>query len=107
MVLTDATGGAVLCWHGSEDFIAVAHDDEMLIKHGNATAVSEYAALLRKKFIEAGFPEYASDIEVIEVPVCEMTDDVIDEINACLSTSGRVLRLQERLGMMAQARLTP
>lgn len=38
---------------------------------------------------------------LIEIPVGELTEDMIEEINACLATTGRAARLAESLADMA------
>jgi hypothetical protein len=45
----------------------------------------------------------ANDLELIEIPVAAMTDAVVEELNACLACSGRVGKIKERLGILAQA----
>lgn len=80
---------------GSER-LAACYDAESgtLHKHGGEAGVEAWAAATRKKLAEAGFPEMADEIVVVAFPP---TQETVAELNACVSTSGRVIGLPDRL----------
>jgi len=93
--------GSHVC-DGSQN-LAVAYDsvDGILFKHGHLGRVQEWAAKTRRTFSEAGAGDLAAAITVISFPVAEET---VNELNACVATTGRVLRLPEALERIAAAR---
>lgn len=95
------TGERHVC-DGSQE-VAVAYDAEngTLIKHGSLTRVQEYAAQARRVFCEGGHEDLALAIEVVSFPVSEET---VAELNACVATTGRVLKLPEALARIASER---
>lgn len=87
---------------GSQE-IAVAYDSEdgTLFKHGQLARVQAWAAKTRRIFSEGGAADLAAAITVLSFPVAEET---VRELNACVATTGRVLRLPEALERIAAAR---
>ena len=71
-----------------------------LHKHGGEEGVEAWAAATRKRLAEAGFPEMADEIVVVAFPP---TPETVAELNACVATTGRVLRIAERLAEIADA----
>lgn len=83
------------------EMIAVAFDSEngVLHKHGASKLVESWSGQTRKKFNEGGFPEMADAIVVISfLP----TPQTIAELNACVTTTGRVLGLEHALLRMIE-----
>jgi hypothetical protein len=82
--------------------LAVAHDGSMLLKVGSAEAVEAWEtanrrklAAMRQTMIEMGIPaDEAGDVVIVRLPVSQ---EIVDEINACVGISGRVARLEENL----------
>jgi hypothetical protein len=76
--------------------LAVAYDaeDGILHKHGSEDSVRAWAERTGKKFIESGFEEMAQAIVVVGFPV---SPESVAELNACVATTGRVLRIAERI----------
>ncbi|QMI49740.1 hypothetical protein [Burkholderia sp. MBR-1] len=75
------------------DEIAIAFDlkNGIMHKHGRPEVVHAWTTAARRKLTEAGHSDLAKDITVIigKFPVAE--------INMCLSTTGYVLQLYEKL----------
>jgi hypothetical protein len=69
-----------------------------LHKHGPADLVEEQFAKHRDAFRAAGWYERANQMRFIELPVESLTPPLIAELNACLSISGRIGKITERLG---------
>ena len=44
----------------------------------------------------------AADLEMLVIPVAELNDDLLEEINACLAISGRVGKLRNRIEDLRQ-----
>jgi len=79
------------------DLLAVMYDVEggVLHKHGAASRVRQAHARVASAFVAQGFDELAQSLEIVEFPV---TPETIEELNACIAISGRVLGIKERLG---------
>jgi len=91
---------------GSSDFLAVVFDadDGTLHKHGNENLVTQWADKTRETFqsgIKNGIipAELMPNLVVLAFPARQET---LDELNACITTSGRVLKLEERLQAMEE-----
>lgn len=87
---------------GPSDSLAVCYDsvDGTLFKHGSAERVEGWARKTRMAFADAGVPEFAEDIEVVSfLPHPE----AVAELNACIETTGRVLRFKEALARIASS----
>lgn len=102
----DATpGGAALglnrrhVCRGS-DRLAACYDsaDGVLHKHGAEAGVEAWAAAARKRFADAGFQELA---DVLVVVVFPPTAETVEELNACVACTGRVVGLPDRLAAIA------
>lgn len=86
---------------GPSDFLAVAFDPEegVLHKHGPEEAVQRWADQTREKF--RNVPEdIRPSLAVLSFPIRQET---VDELNACIATSGRVMHLERRLTEMGEA----
>lgn len=83
-------------------WLAVAYDGEdgTLHKHGEASKVEAWADATRRRFSEAGFEDLAAGIMTLSFPVSEET---VAELNACVSSTGRVLKLPERFAALGEA----
>ena len=75
------------------DNIALAFDkiSGTLHKHGEPENVKTWHANAVKRYMDAGFDDMASDLIVIEGRF------PLDELNKCISTSGYVARMYEKL----------
>lgn len=73
--------------------------DGMLIKHGSADKVSET--------MDAYVQKWPADLmadggpEMITLSVRDLTDEIIEEINACIAITGRAGKLSARLAEMS------
>jgi len=79
--------------------LGMVHDGYMLLHAGSAASAAEYMRLRKSKFDQMNdmlesMGEPRSDIMVVELPVSQA---IVDEMNACLTISGRVARLAENL----------
>ena len=77
--------------------LAILHDERTLLKHGDMRGVTAYADNLRASFKAAGYQDMGHDLVVIGIDVEGLTEEVIEEVNACIFTTGRVLQLKDRL----------
>lgn len=68
-----------------------------LHKHGPSDLVQEHFERHRQAFRHAGLYDEANALKFVEIPVASLTPPVIAELNACLSISGRIGRITERL----------
>jgi hypothetical protein len=68
-----------------------------LHKHGVAELVHESYTKHRQAFRHAGLYDKANALQFIEIPVASLTPPIIAELNACLSISGRIGRITDRL----------
>jgi hypothetical protein len=68
-----------------------------LHKHGPAHLVEELFVKHRDAFRAAGWYERANQMRFVELPIASLTPPVIAELNACLSISGRIGKITERL----------
>lgn len=86
------SGGRILSSIDRTELLAVAYDeiDGVLHKHGRADRVESWATDARKKFADGGFDELAKSLVVVSFPG---TAETINELNACIATSGRVKNL--------------
>ncbi|MFK4705650.1 hypothetical protein ABIC83_002489 [Roseateles asaccharophilus] len=79
--------------HKVLDEVGIAFDSEngVMLKHGDPEFVSQWAERIRKKFRDGGFAEMAAQVVYIagRFP--------LDDLNRCLTTTGYVLKLYERL----------
>ena len=82
--------------------LAVAFDaeDGTLHKTGKAEDVSAWAAVSARKFADSGFDAIAGALTVVSFPI---SPETVAELNALRATTGRVLRLTERLSEIAEA----
>jgi hypothetical protein len=76
-----------VCGGSSKLAVAIEIQDGILYKHGSAEKVSKWADGHRQKAIE--HPELATffAVEVIEF---QINQAVLDELNRCVATSGRI-----------------
>ena len=92
--------GRHVCDGSQEVAVAFDSEDGTLLKHGSHSRVQEWADKTRKTFVEGGFPDLAATITVISFPV---SPETVDELNACAATTGRVLKLADNLGKLAES----
>ncbi|WP_315920948.1 hypothetical protein [Mesorhizobium sp. SP-1A] len=83
------------------DTLAVLYDvnDGILHKHGEKSKVSMDHERMVKAFTSGGYSEFAKTLELVEFSI---TPETIEELNACIGTTGRVLRFKERLMDLAE-----
>jgi len=83
------SGGHIVSSIAGSELLAIAFDeaDGVLHKHGRADRVAKWAEGARKRFSDNGFEELAKSLVVVSFPG---TADTINELNACIATSGRV-----------------
>jgi hypothetical protein len=86
---------------GSER-MAVCYDGSTgaLHKHGAERGVEAWAAKTRKSFADADMPDLADDLIVVVFPP---TAGTIEELNASIACTGRVLRIADRLAEIAES----
>lgn len=84
---------------GSEK-VAVCFDGSTgaLHKHGAEAGVEAWAAKTRKSLADADMTELADDLVVVVFPP---TPETIEELNASVACTGRVLMIAERLAEIA------
>lgn len=85
---------AVVCDASAVFAVGWDRDGDVLLSHGEATAVSARMDAKRKAFATGGFEEMAENLRVAVFPI---NTDTLAEVNACIETSNRVGRLPERL----------
>jgi len=83
------------------DTLAVLFDvnDGILHKHGEKSKVAMDHERMVKAFTSSGYSEFAKGLELIEFSI---TPETIEELNACIGTTGRVLLFKERLMELAE-----
>lgn len=89
------------------DELAISYDGDVLLKHGKAELVEARMNILREAYRKSGQMDLAEDVKTITLPVDKLTDEMLQEINACLEISGRVAHLADRLAAMAPAETAP
>lgn len=97
-----STGLRHVC--GAHDQLAIAHDGQMLLKTGSASAIAQWEASTRGKY--AAMNEMLSSMgnDPVEITIVRMpvSPETVEEINACIAISGRVRHLEanlERIGV--------
>lgn len=110
----DRGDGRWLLYDGDEviystpnDEIAIAFDRESgtLHKHGTPVVVEAWLVQAKGKFTRAGFKDMADQLQLIRGRSCPLIGDPVpgqvylhvDDVNRCISTSGYVLRLLQKL----------
>lgn len=83
--------------------VAFFHDSGTLMKHGEARAVEAYAETIRSRMKSEGYQDAIYRMETIVIDIREVTDEMVEELNACIHVTGRVGRLKERLAAFRQA----
>ncbi len=86
----------------TENF-AIFFDEDVLLKHGSAEFVRKEEDRIRRQMKALGDPELLEGFKVLEVPVKDITDDILIEINKCLTHSGYVGKLEERLAELTSS----
>lgn len=83
------------------DTLAVLYDvnDGILHKHGEKSRVSMDHERMVKAFASGGLSEFGKALELVEFSI---TPETINELNACIGITGRVLRFKERLLKLAE-----
>ena len=78
--------------------------DGVLHKHGPAGMVERRMGKMREALKSAGpaGEGVLSEMRMLRLPVDELNAEMIEEINACLATTGRVAGLADRLAAMAE-----
>jgi hypothetical protein len=71
-----------------------------LHKHGPADLVQEQFDRHRQAFRHAGLYDKANALKFVEIPVTSLTPPIVAELNACLSISGRIGKITERLSRL-------
>jgi len=78
---------------------AVDVSNGVLHSHGHEDFVQEWADRTKSAFTQGGFPQYADDLVVHRFAV---TPEAISEVNACIRSTGRAMRLGERLRVIGE-----
>lgn len=99
--LEGAGVGGTLVAHGSAEEVLRRYRQDWA-KMQRCDIGPEWAALLATKNLSASdvrneLRGMAADLEMVTIPVAELNEAMVEEINACMETSGRVGRLKERL----------
>lgn len=86
----------------SDGKLGLFYDTDTLLggtlhKHGPSEFVEAYFAKHRQAFRNAGWYERANELKFVEIPVAALTPPMIAELNACLSISGRIAKITDRL----------
>lgn len=86
---------------GENDRLALVYDanDGVLLKHGEKSHVNSDYDCMVKAFATGGYSEFAASLELVEFPI---SPETIEELNACIGVTGRVLRLKERLAAIVE-----
>jgi hypothetical protein len=71
-----------------------------LHKHGPADLFQEQFDRHRQAFRHAGLYYKANALKFVEIPVTSLTPPIVAELNACLSISGRIGKITERLSRL-------
>lgn len=81
---------------GPSELLAVAFDsdDGMLHKHGTAEMVTKWADNAREKLKSNGLDNWAQNLVVLSFPPMP---EALEELNACIACTGRILGFQNRL----------
>lgn len=77
--------------------VAIDEEDSILHKHGPAELVKKWIDNARKTFIDTGFEELATSLVLIEFSINE---EIINELNACISCSGRIKNFKNFLSSL-------
>lgn len=85
VVYRTADRAVVVC--SLDDEMAVAFDDEVLLKHGEADAVSKWAERVRTVLSGAGQNWLAEKIQVTRF---QPTSLALAELNSCIACTGRI-----------------
>jgi len=78
---------------------AVDVDTGILHKHGLEDNVAGWLHQAQKAFRDGGHPQLADDLVMYSFPV---TPETVEELNACIGSSGRAARIAERLARIGQ-----
>lgn len=97
---TDGTGG-ILLKHGSAENVLRCYQRDWA-KLQRVESNPEASRVLNALGLAQGLQKDSirsiiQDLEMITIPVAELNDAIVDEVNACLAISGRVGKLRERL----------
>jgi hypothetical protein len=99
-------GNAILMKHGpAEDVLARFRQDWSTFQKGEPT--KEGAAMFEAIGLSAdGFRtmtrEIVADLRMVEIPAAEADERILEEVNACLSITGRVGGLEARIETLRQ-----
>lgn len=90
---------------GPHDEIAIAHDGDMLLKAGSAASVDVWYSKNKAKMekmaeVMADSGHEGFEVTIVRLPISQET---VEEMNACISISGRVRKLAENLERIGQA----
>jgi hypothetical protein len=98
---------ATILKHGPADLVLAAYQKTWnTLQRAQSTTKGELvAAIVGPALGAAGDPRsskevlrsMADDLEMIKIPVAEMSPAVIEEVNACLACSNRIGKFEERL----------
>lgn len=102
-LLCETDNGQLVHQFDPSDILSIAHDGPVLLKHGPKDMVTASVGKLHSTFKTGGHAQLALGIAQIDIEVGNLTDPMIEEINACLATSGRVEHLADRLEKMSKA----
>lgn len=97
-------GGRVVFSLGPHDVLAVLWDDVngILLKHGPAGFVRADRERIMKGMEATGLMgDEIAGLRMVEIPVANLTPEILGEISACINTSMRVSGLDARLAAMA------
>jgi hypothetical protein len=91
---------------GPSGHIGVCYDatSGTLLRHGNGEQVAAWADKQRAKFAKADLDMDDWQIETLLFPA---TQPILDELNRCVDTSGRVLRLKDFLEQQSPQESAP
>lgn len=76
--------------HVEKPAIIYSVETKSRVKHGELIDMMEFCDIMKKKYIDAGFPNYADDLAVLELP---QNQELIDEL---FQSSGKLQQFIEK-----------
>ena len=94
-------GMATLLKHGAAESVRAYHRDAWnKFNRGPDPSTQDMDPAVRSFLVETG-RALADEMRMMDISVASLTSEAVDEINACLRTSGRIGKLAERLAELA------
>lgn len=99
--LTFMNSGQVVARYDPSSEIAFLIMDGSFLKHGSAERVRKYHNDARERVKDSPAAlEMINETQLLTVVAERLSDEMLEEINACLDCTGRAAKLEERLSQM-------